>query len=124
MNQDRILSWGLQTDPTCLLCSTEPESRNHLLFNCCFSLSIWTALSRRCSLQALPDWDQTILQLTSLRTGKLHRRLPGKQRPMRSGHNATLVFTAQSSAQLTPLQKTSSLKSQTGSPPSDHLIQQ
>ncbi|KAL0669519.1 hypothetical protein Bca4012_032223 [Brassica carinata] len=73
--RDRILSWGLQTDPTCLLCSTEPESRNHLLFNCCFSLSIWTALSRRCSLQALPDWDQTILQLTSLRTGKLHRRL-------------------------------------------------
>ena len=73
--RDRILSWGLQTDPTCLLCSTEPESRNHLLFNCCFSLSILTALSRRCSLQALPDWDQTILQLTSLRTGKLHRRL-------------------------------------------------
>ncbi|KAF2601882.1 hypothetical protein F2Q70_00027198 [Brassica cretica] len=73
--RDRILSWGLQTDPTCLLCSTVPESRNHLLFNCSFSFAVWGLLSRRCSLQALADWDQIILQLTNLRTGKLHRRL-------------------------------------------------
>ena len=73
--RDRILSWGLQTDPACLLCSIAPESRDHLLFNCGFSFSIWTLLSRRCSIQTLSDWDQIIVQLTNLRTGKLHRRL-------------------------------------------------
>ncbi|KAL0816972.1 hypothetical protein Bca101_073416 [Brassica carinata] len=28
--RDRLLSWGLQTDPSCLLCNNHPESRNHI----------------------------------------------------------------------------------------------
>lgn len=73
--RDRIASWRLQTDSACLLCSIMPESRSHLLFNCCFSFSIWTILWRRCSIQPLLDYGQIIQQLTTIRMGKFHRHL-------------------------------------------------
>lgn len=31
--RDRLLNWGLNTDPSCLLCNLQPESRNHIFFS-------------------------------------------------------------------------------------------
>ncbi|CAA7048424.1 unnamed protein product [Microthlaspi erraticum] len=55
--RDRILGWGLQTDPVCLLCNIEPESRDHLLFDCEVSWRIWSPMARRCNLQPSRSWN-------------------------------------------------------------------
>lgn len=43
--RDRLLSWGLQSDPLCFLCNQCNESRNHLYFECSFSSAIWIHLA-------------------------------------------------------------------------------
>ncbi|KAF3582478.1 hypothetical protein DY000_02033675 [Brassica cretica] len=35
--KDRILGWGLQADPSCVLRNSAAESRNHLFFDCSFA---------------------------------------------------------------------------------------
>ncbi|CAA7020699.1 unnamed protein product [Microthlaspi erraticum] len=73
--RDRILGWGLQTDPVCLLCNVEPESRDHLLFRCEYSWRIWRPLARRCNLQPLRSWNTSLQQMQSLTLGKLWKKL-------------------------------------------------
>lgn len=51
--RDRLLSWGLLTSPTCLLCNSSPESCDHLYFLCPYSWSLWFPLARRCGLAML-----------------------------------------------------------------------
>lgn len=34
--RDRLLSWGLNTLSSCLLCNSADKSRNHLFFYCCY----------------------------------------------------------------------------------------
>lgn len=38
---DRITQWDPGADATCVLCKREPESRNHLFFECSFSNQCW-----------------------------------------------------------------------------------
>lgn len=52
--RDRILGWGLQTSPLCLLCNVMPESRNHLFFDCHFSWGLWGTLAPRCGITPNP----------------------------------------------------------------------
>ncbi|KAF2568769.1 hypothetical protein F2Q68_00024701 [Brassica cretica] len=64
--RDRLLSWGLQTDPSCLLCNNHPESRNHIFFDCSFTRSIWRPLSRKIGLTSPSDsWDDTARAVTN-----------------------------------------------------------
>lgn len=73
--RDRLRSWGLQTDVVCLLCNQEPETRDHLYFHCPFSFAIWEEIGRRCDLQPLQNWDQTMIQMQSLQGNKYKKRL-------------------------------------------------
>lgn len=68
--KSRIIEWGLNTNPLCMLCNSQLEDRNHLLFECSFSWLIWEQVSRRCSIQPLRSWDLTISAMTSLRCSK------------------------------------------------------
>lgn len=43
--RDRLLSWNLQTDPSCLLCNQVNESRDHIYFTCSFSSDVWNHFS-------------------------------------------------------------------------------
>ncbi|VVB15775.1 unnamed protein product [Arabis nemorensis] len=43
--KDIILGWGLQTDPNCVLCTNQLESRDHLFFSCRFTWSIWSRVA-------------------------------------------------------------------------------
>ncbi|XP_013615239.1 PREDICTED: uncharacterized protein LOC106321526 [Brassica oleracea var. oleracea] len=45
--KDRMLNWGLQTDPACMLCNASAESRDHLFFQFPYSWNLWTALAER-----------------------------------------------------------------------------
>ena len=63
--RDRLLSWGLQTPPTCLLCNSSPESRDHLYFFCPYSWSLWYPLARRCGMNPQQQWNDVTAQLQS-----------------------------------------------------------
>lgn len=43
----RLVGWGMQIQTHCCLCSTEPETRDHLLISCSFSAEIWTQVFLR-----------------------------------------------------------------------------
>ncbi|CAH2034101.1 unnamed protein product [Thlaspi arvense] len=74
--KDRIINWGLSTDPICLLCNNLPESRNHLYFECSFSWSLWLRVAAR-SMPSPPHrhWDATVEQLQNFSGGNLRKRL-------------------------------------------------
>lgn len=42
---DRMLAWNRDVNPTCVLCTTTLESRDHLFFSCSFSAQIWSNVS-------------------------------------------------------------------------------
>ncbi|XP_023644534.1 uncharacterized protein LOC111832444 [Capsella rubella] len=56
------LSWGMQIDPLCCLCSAEVETRHHLLLTCHFSRCIWENVFLRLKLPPLlfRDWNHLI----------------------------------------------------------------
>lgn len=73
--RDRLLQWGLPVDATCLLCSSCPESRDHLFFECAFTWSIWDPIARRCSITPTCHWNQTLVQMQSLAGNKHSGRI-------------------------------------------------
>lgn len=76
--RDRLLSWGLQVSPLCLLCNNDRESRDHLYFDCSFGYQLWEVSARRCAIQPLRSWNQTLIQMQSLspqRSLRPHRLL-------------------------------------------------
>lgn len=66
--KDRMIRWGLQTDPLCVLCRNGSESRLHLFFQCGFALSIWEPLARKRNFNSPRDWDD-ILHATRVASG-------------------------------------------------------
>lgn len=39
--RDRLISWGLNVPPNCVLCSAADESHRHLFFECAFAVATW-----------------------------------------------------------------------------------
>lgn len=56
--KDRIISWGLQTTPACILCNQAAESRDHLFFECPFSFAIWETLAHKARCSPINIWPQ------------------------------------------------------------------
>lgn len=73
--KDRILSWGLSTNPTCLFCQMAIESRDHLFFQCPFTWRLWCKAAWRSDLPPSQSWDATMLQLQALSGNKFRKRL-------------------------------------------------
>ena len=73
--RDRLLSWGLLTSPTCLLCNSSPESCDHLYFLCPYSWSLWFPLARRCGLDPQQQWTDITTQLQSYNSRNRRGRL-------------------------------------------------
>lgn len=64
--RDRIWGWGLQTDPSCVLCNSAPECRNHLFFDSRFTWHLWEICSLRCGFTPERSWERVLLQLQLL----------------------------------------------------------
>ncbi|XP_048634085.1 uncharacterized protein LOC125608168 [Brassica napus] len=64
--RDRLLCWGLQVQPLCLLCNAFPESRDHLYWECDMTFQLWGRVSTKCGLDPLRRWAPAIEQLFSL----------------------------------------------------------
>lgn len=72
--RDRMLSWGLSTPATCLLCNSTAESRNHLFFECNYSSQVWIYAGTRSGMRTSPGWEQTLSDLRNL-PGARHAKL-------------------------------------------------
>ncbi|XP_018512880.1 uncharacterized protein LOC108871187 [Brassica rapa] len=44
---ERLVQWGLMDIGTCTFCSTDEETRDHLLFSCRFAVEIWDRVKHR-----------------------------------------------------------------------------
>lgn len=64
--RDRLLQWGIQTSPICLLCDSSPESRDHLFFSCTYAWNLWLIQARRCGFTPQRTWDTVTTQLQTL----------------------------------------------------------
>lgn len=42
--KDRLISWGLDIAASCILCNNQPESLEHLYFDCYYSKEVWKRL--------------------------------------------------------------------------------
>ncbi|KAJ4874638.1 Uncharacterized protein Rs2_39656 [Raphanus sativus] len=51
VTRDRLLSWGMDVSPTCLLCSVSNDSAAHLFFECEYSFSVWKGLLSRSGIR-------------------------------------------------------------------------
>ncbi|XP_048624011.1 uncharacterized protein LOC125592693 [Brassica napus] len=72
--KDMILSWGLQTNPNCLLCNNAVESRDHLYFVCPFSFEVWEALAIKSGCHPVRQWSHSLTTMQSLALPK-HQKL-------------------------------------------------
>ncbi|KAF3576855.1 hypothetical protein DY000_02030902 [Brassica cretica] len=74
--RDHLISWGIQTDPLCLLCNRANESRDHLYFDCSFSTSVWSHFASRLQINfSSSDWEDVTHSLLSLTTSRHHKNL-------------------------------------------------
>lgn len=73
--RDRIIGWGLQTNPLCLLCGLKNETRDHLYFMCQYSWTVWSRASQRCAETPIPDWNVSLQTLCNIRGSKIKRNL-------------------------------------------------
>ena len=72
--KDRMISWGIQIDSSCILCNAPLESRDHLYFECPYAWSLWTELSRKANWRPSRNW-LTELDLMQVMTLPKHDRL-------------------------------------------------
>ncbi|XP_018480096.1 uncharacterized protein LOC108851183 [Raphanus sativus] len=73
--RDRILSWGIQTDPQCLFCNTENESIAHCFFDCSFTWEVWKVIAAKCGFTSTRQWITLLPQLKAHTTNKVRKTL-------------------------------------------------
>ena len=64
--RDRLIGWGLQVPPLCLLCNIADESRDHIYWDCRFSFDLWSMVASRCRLNPQRNWESSLAQMISL----------------------------------------------------------
>ncbi|XP_056857638.1 uncharacterized protein LOC130506964, partial [Raphanus sativus] len=73
--KDRLIRWGMNVTPLCLLCNSSHENRNHLFFDCVYSATIWRQIMDRCGFHSSTSWDSIVTQLQALQVNRDCRRL-------------------------------------------------
>ncbi|KAL4347898.1 hypothetical protein GQ457_17G004710 [Hibiscus cannabinus] len=59
--KDRLISWGMVVDGTCVMCGEALESRNHILFSCSGTKAIWSEVLLLCNTsRGSLNWDQEV----------------------------------------------------------------
>lgn len=72
--KDQMLRWGIQIDPTCILCNATSETRDHLYYECPYSWSFWKELSRKVQWNPSRNWSTEFGCMQAIRSPK-HERL-------------------------------------------------
>lgn len=63
--RDRLSAWGMQVPLSCCICSLHPESRDHIMLSCPYSLTLWSEVARRlrCVVPNFGDWLRLFIEL-------------------------------------------------------------
>ena len=48
--KDRLKSWGLEVDGSCVLCKSVEETKDHMFYGCIFSQQLWKEVLLLCGL--------------------------------------------------------------------------
>ncbi|CAA7023749.1 unnamed protein product [Microthlaspi erraticum] len=62
---DRMLSWNVGANPSCVLCQHALETRDHLFFTCSFSAEVWSALTKGLLKRCYSQTWQSIVSIIS-----------------------------------------------------------
>ncbi|CAN6972042.1 unnamed protein product, partial [Brassica rapa subsp. trilocularis] len=87
----------LNVSPTCLLCNTANESRDHLFFQCDFSDRLLALVTRRCGFLGDQSWNGCLNNLIAYQGTNCQRKLC----PTSSGQKGTIAFIETSIAHMT-----------------------
>ena len=68
--RDRLLTWGLDVSPLCLLCGTQNESLLHIFFECDYASAAWRSVTRSTGLQLPARINDIVPFLLSIRLPK------------------------------------------------------
>ncbi|XP_019096436.1 PREDICTED: uncharacterized protein LOC109130826 [Camelina sativa] len=61
--RDRLITWGLNVSPLCLLCNAHDESRQHLFFDCSVASEVWTYFTSKANVSAPTSFEATLTWL-------------------------------------------------------------
>lgn len=64
--RDRMIGWGIQVPPLCLLCNANDESRDHLYWDCNYTFDLWSIVAGRCRITPERRWENTLHQMITL----------------------------------------------------------
>lgn len=65
--RSRLAAWGMQLPSVCCICSSQPETRDHLMLSCPFAEALWSESRRRFrdTVPVFTNWDELVLWLSS-----------------------------------------------------------
>ena len=73
---DRMLTWNVGVNPSCVLCQNVMESRDHLFFECSYSAEVWSKLVRGLLLNSYTTlWSELMVLILDTNGGLLERFL-------------------------------------------------
>ena len=72
--KNRMVDWGIDTDPTCILCNSYLESRDHLFYACSYSWEVWHSIAGRVGFSTPRNWNVLLGDLERLKSPQ-HIRL-------------------------------------------------
>lgn len=70
---DRMLNWQVGANPSCVFCNKQIEDRDHLFFECCYALEIWSGLCGKILGQNFTTrWNDVQSTLTDMSMGRVN----------------------------------------------------
>ena len=58
---DRMVQWNMGVEPTCVLCNSELENRDHIFFSCSYAKEVWEPLAKTIyKTRYTTDWQAII----------------------------------------------------------------
>ncbi|KAL0717745.1 hypothetical protein Bca4012_067067 [Brassica carinata] len=65
--RSRLAAWEMQITPVCCICSSHPETRDHLMLSCFYAEVLWFKSRRRFrdTVPVFTNWPELVLWLSS-----------------------------------------------------------
>lgn len=65
--RSRLVAWGMQISSACCICSSQPETRDHLMLSCPFAEVLWSESRRRFrdTVPVFTNWSELVLWSSS-----------------------------------------------------------
>ncbi|XP_056860262.1 uncharacterized protein LOC130508667 [Raphanus sativus] len=58
--KNRMVEWGIDIDPVCILCNSGIESKDHLYYSCPYSWEVWNSVANRSGFTSPTAWSDVL----------------------------------------------------------------